>query len=92
MGWNVIVNNDPSWMTSFKGSISVGAAALDQKDKIMLDHFLVVEKLKDSIISKDVPFSVELDVYVIDFSNDEERIIHAGKEMFEVRKIKGAKK
>lgn len=90
MGWNVVIDSDPSWMTSFNGTRSVGAAALGQKDKMMLDHFLVFEKLNDQIIRKDVPFSIEMDVYLIDFSNDDERVIHVGKEMFEVRKIKSA--
>ncbi len=29
MGWNFVVDNDPSWRTTVKGSIEVGAAAVD---------------------------------------------------------------
>jgi len=92
MGWNVVVNNDPSWMTSFKGSLLVGAAALDQKDVKMLDHLVVIEKLSDKIITNDIPFSVELDIYLIDFIKNEERVIHADKAMFKLRKITGIKR
>lgn len=92
MGWNVVVNNDPSWMTSFKGSLLVGAAALDQQDMKMLDHLVVIEKLSDKIITNDIPFSVELDIYLIDFIKNEERVIHADNAMFKLRKIKGIKR
>jgi hypothetical protein len=29
MGWNIVIDNDPSWRTTVKGSIEVGAAAVD---------------------------------------------------------------
>jgi hypothetical protein len=29
MGWNFVVDNDPSWQTTVKGNIEIGAAAVD---------------------------------------------------------------
>ena len=41
IGWNIQIDNDPSWDTSITGSVTVGAAALDCK---FFKRFLVVEK------------------------------------------------
>ena len=41
IGWDIHIDNDPSWNTRMKGSIKVGAAAL-YKDSF--NDFLVIEK------------------------------------------------
>jgi hypothetical protein len=41
IGWNMSVDNDPSWETVVKGSIEVGGAATDAD---FLREFMVVEK------------------------------------------------
>ena len=43
MGWNIVVNNDPSWRTAVKGSIEVGAAALSAD---YFHAFMVVRKFE----------------------------------------------
>lgn len=91
VGWNIIIDNDPSWITSFNGKIIVGAAALDKNDSALMDHFIVIEKLIDDTISKDVPFSVAIEVSLIDFNNDKERVVNAKKNMFEMRKLRNTK-
>lgn len=45
IGWSISIDNDPSWDTSLKGSIIVGAAALDAD---FLQHFVIVETEMDS--------------------------------------------
>jgi len=90
-GWNIIIDNDPSWMTTFNGNIIVGAAALNKLDSVLMDHFIVIEKLEDEVISKNVPFFVEIEVSLIDFNTDKERVVNAKKNMFELRKLKNTK-
>jgi hypothetical protein len=41
MGWRVVVDNDASWITTAKGDIEVGAAALDPTE---LQNLMIVEK------------------------------------------------
>jgi len=59
IGWNVSVNNDPSWNTVVKGSIDVGAAAMDPE---FLRDFLVVEVERDA--PSDMPFDLQGEVIV----------------------------
>jgi len=59
IGWNISVNNDPSWNTVVKGSIDVGAAAMDPE---FLRDFLVVEVEKDA--PSDMPFDLQGEVVV----------------------------
>lgn len=89
MGWYITIDNDPSWMTSLKGNIVVGAAALNNSDRKLLDHFLIIEKFDDRVVSRVAPFDLEVKVWVIDFSSgDKERTVHVGKEIYELRKTK----
>ena len=57
IGWSVSVDNDPSWDTSMKGSIAVGAAALSLDS---FQHFVIVEAEKDP----DTPFVLRGEVIV----------------------------
>lgn len=59
IGWNVSVDNDPSWNTVIKGSIDVGAAAMYPD---FLQDFMVVEIEKDA--SSDAPFDLQGEVIV----------------------------
>jgi hypothetical protein len=64
IGWNVSVDNDPSWNTKMGGSIAVGAAALDAN---FFRRFVVVEEEKDA--PTEMPFALEGEVIVTtDFS------------------------
>jgi hypothetical protein len=57
IGWRLYIDNDPSWDTTVKGSLIVGAAALDAK---FFEHFLVVEKDE----SLGIPFDITGEVIV----------------------------
>ncbi len=57
IGWNVSVDNDPSWDTVIKGSIDVGAAAMDPD---FLRNLLVVEVEKGA--PPDMPFDLQGEV------------------------------
>ena len=63
IGWNISVNNDPSWNTTIDASIVVAAAAVDAS---FFKDFVVIEKIE----SAKIPFHVEGDVSVSsDFSS-----------------------
>jgi hypothetical protein len=63
IGWNISVDNDPSWNTRIEGSIIVVAAAVDAS---FFEDFLVVEK--DESLGN--PFGIQGEVIVSkDFSN-----------------------
>ena len=59
IGWNMSVDNDPSWETVVKGSIKVGGAATDAD---FLREFMVVEKEPGA--SSDLPFDLSGEVVV----------------------------
>jgi hypothetical protein len=66
IGWNVFVDNDPSWNTVVKGSIAVGAAAMDAD---FLRHFIIVEAEEGA--PSDMPFALQGKVVVTsDFSSE----------------------
>lgn len=69
IGWNISVDNDPSWNTVIKGSIEVGAAALDPD---FLRDFMVVEVEKDA--PSDEPFDLQGEVIVTSDFTTERRI------------------
>jgi hypothetical protein len=69
IGWNISVDNDPSWNTVIKGSIDVGAAAMDQD---FLRDFMVVEVEKDAL--SEAPFELQGDVIVTSDFITERRI------------------
>lgn len=63
IGWNISVDNDPSWNTKITGSIMVAAAAVDSS---FFRNFLVVEK--DASLG--IPLRIQGDVVVSkDFVN-----------------------
>jgi hypothetical protein len=63
IGWNISVNNDPSWKTRIEGSIIVAAAAVDAS---FFDDFMTIEKDE----SLGIPFGIQGEVVVSkDFSN-----------------------
>lgn len=66
IGWNMSVDNDPSWETVVKGSIEVGAAATDAN---FLREFMVIEKEPGA--SSDSPLGLSGEVVVTsDFKNE----------------------
>lgn len=69
IGWNISVDNDPSWNTVIKGSIDVGAAAMDPD---FLQDFMVVEAEKDA--ASDAPFDLQGEVVVTSDFIKERRI------------------
>jgi hypothetical protein len=66
IGWNMSVDNDPSWETVVKGSIEVGAAATDSD---FLREFMVVEKEPGGTPGSPLDLSGEV-VVTADFKNE----------------------
>jgi hypothetical protein len=70
IGWNISVNNDPSWNTKMDASIIVAAAAVDAS---FFNHFLLIEKEA----TPDSPFQIKGELLVSkDFSKT--TAIHVG--------------
>jgi len=69
IGWNMSIDNNPSWNTVVKGSIEVGGAAAD---KDFLQDFIVIEKQPDA--PSDAPFSLQGEVIVTSDFKSEKRI------------------
>jgi hypothetical protein len=57
IGWHVTIDNDASWSTSIKGTVEVGAAAVDSS---FFKDFLVVEKN----VRLGIPFEIKGEVDV----------------------------
>ncbi len=70
IGWSITIDNDPSWQTSIKGTVIVGAAALDTKSSpAFFDRFLTIEKEPCSAYS-DAPLDVTVEIVTTtDFVN-----------------------
>lgn len=74
IGWNISVNNDPSWNTTVEGSVMVGAAALGPE---FFRSFLVVDENR----SLGLPFAIHGEIVVTrDFAK--ERRIEVGPRDF----------
>lgn len=57
MGWNISIDNDPSWKTGVAGSVLVGAASLNINE---FNNIFVVEK--NELMG--IKFNVEIDIIV----------------------------
>jgi len=78
IGWNVSIDNNPSWKTKIAASSTVGAAAVDAG---FFRDFLIVEKHE----SPDLPFHVSGEIVVTeDFTT--ERHIEIAMKDFELKK------
>jgi len=55
IGWNIVVDNDPSWNTNISGSVIVGAAALKAD---YFNKFVQVE----NFMQKDIEFDLSLEI------------------------------
>ncbi len=77
IGWNVFVDNNPSWTTEIKASSKVGAAAVAPG---FFREFLFIEKDE----SLDVPFQISGEIVVTeDFAT--ERRIRIGMKDFSIK-------
>src|SRR3990167_8209655 len=74
MGWNLLINNDPSWHTKIRGSLLVGSAALD---KFFFKDFLVIRKFE----FMGLKFNVEGVVIVTEDFGKERRIKFGVKDL-----------
>ena len=64
MGWNITINNDPSWHTKIIGSIIVGAASLGSN---FFRDFLMIEKYE----FMDLKFNVDAEIVLTeDFESE----------------------
>ena len=77
IGWNVSVDNNPSWTTEIEASSKVGAAAVAPG---FFREFLFIEKAE----SRDVPFQISGEIVVTeDFAT--ERRIQIGMKDFSIK-------
>lgn len=67
IGWNITINNDPSWHTKVFGSIIVGAASLGSN---FFRNFLVIEKYE----FMGLKFNVDVEIIVTEDFESERRI------------------
>jgi hypothetical protein len=67
IGWNISVENDPSWNTDIRATVIVGAAALDPS---FFRDFLIIEKGKPL----GVPFDIEGTVIVTEDFESQKQI------------------
>jgi hypothetical protein len=82
IGWNISVDNDPSWETSVTGSISVGSAAVNAN---FLRGFMVVEAQKDA--PSDLPFDLKGEVILTSDFVKERRIKLTMKD-FQIKRVR----
>lgn len=85
-GWELVIDNDPSWTSSIKGTAVVGAAFLGSDDKNLLSNLLTVERLTEGIIPKDIPFEVKASIHIVHTVTEQQRTVVEGKECLLTRK------
>ncbi len=78
-GWELIIDNDPSWTSSIKGTAAVGAAFLGSNDKNLLENLLTIEKLTEGLIPKDIPFEVKATIHIVNTETEQERAVNENK-------------
>lgn len=61
LGWNISIDNQPSWATNATGSILVGAAAVDMASLNRLFHVVPENSLKDVEISGEIVTSADFE-------------------------------
>lgn len=80
MGWDLAINNDPTWNTKLVGSVIVGAAALQQNS---FTDFVIIDKNEFG----DLTFAIKGEVITTkDFVN--QRHIVLEKKYISLKKIK----
>lgn len=87
MGWNLVIDNDPSWTTSIRGNALVGAAFLNRRDQNLLENLLTIEQLSDDLISKEIPFDVKATIQIVNTESNMERTITATKDKLGLRPV-----
>lgn len=87
MGWNLVIDNDPSWTTSMRGNGLVGAAFLGGNDQALLKNLLTIERLSDKLITKEVPFDVKATVHIVNLESEQERTVSATQGELDLREI-----
>jgi len=73
-GWDLAIDNDPSWMTSIRGTGIVASAFLGSNDKDLLENLLTIEKAPEEI-SKEIPFDVNATIQIVNSETEEERTV-----------------
>ncbi len=87
LGWHVVIDNDPAWMPTIKGSIIVGAAALDAD---AFSDFAIIEmEPRESGLPEPPRFKADGElVTTIDFAKEERRITLAA-DNFQLARVEG---
>ncbi len=80
IGWELVIDNDPSWTTSIKGTAIVGSAFLGSNDKNLLENMLTIERLTEGIIPKEIPFNVKASIHIVNTETERQRTVTEDKE------------
>ncbi|WP_298272613.1 hypothetical protein [Geobacter sp.] len=88
MGWNLVIDNDPSWTTSMRGNGLVGAAFLGSSDQALLKNLLTIERLSDELIAREVPFDVKAIIHIVNIESEQERTVSVAKDKLDLRQIR----
>lgn len=86
IGWDLVIDNDPSWLTSIKGSAVVGAAFLGSQDENLLSNLLTIERLTEGLIAKDIPFEVKATIHIVNTETEQQRTVTEDEEGLVTRK------
>jgi hypothetical protein len=85
-GWNIVVENDPSWCTNIQGRFLGNDAVVERPGKEFPMGFLIIEKLQEQKVSHDVPFRVTVSLF-IDDGREMERTLTLSGEALGLRKL-----
>lgn len=78
-GWELAIDNDPSWTTSIRGTGIVASAFLGSNDKDLLENLLTIEKAPEEI-AKEIPFDVNATIQIVNSETEEERTVKQSRE------------
>lgn len=78
-GWELAIDNDPSWTTSIRGSGIVASAFLGSNDKNLLENLLTIEKAPEEI-TKEITFDLNATIQIVNSETEEERTVKQSRE------------
>ncbi len=83
-GWELAIDNDPSWTTGIRGTGIVASAFLGSNDKDLLENLLTIEKAPEEI-TREIPFDVNATVQIVNSETEEERTVKQNRETLVIK-------
>jgi hypothetical protein len=80
MGWQITIDNNPSWNTTLEGRIGVGAAALELAE---LKDFVIIEELNENADPRE--FDIQMELLLTDFNT--ERVVRLQRKDLTLRPL-----